>query len=123
MMRIRTQRGMGFVTLFILLSIGGVAAVAAMKIVPLYLDDASVASAFKSLEKQGAGGASRQEVKTFLSKRLEVNQLDGKIPLDNLVIESATGGGKRVVLDYEARANVMGNLDAVAKFSHAVTVR
>ncbi len=123
MMRIRTQRGMGFVTLFILLSIGGVAAVAGMKIVPLYLNDASVASAFKTLEKQGDGGMNLKDAREFIQKRLYINQLDEKIPLDTLKVESVAGGMKRISLDYEARANVMGNLDAVAKFSHSVTVR
>ena len=123
MMQMQKQRGMGFVTLFIILSIAGVAAIAAMKIVPLYMNDGSVASAFKTLEKQGDGGMSRSDVVNFIQKRLYINQLDEVIPLETLKVESAPGGGKRVTLDYEARATVMGNLDAVAKFSHSVVVR
>ncbi|OYY74931.1 MAG: hypothetical protein B7Y40_02985 [Gammaproteobacteria bacterium 28-57-27] len=122
-MRIYTQRGMGFVTLFLILSIAGIAAVAGMKIVPLYLDDASVQSAFASLEKQNDPNMGRQEAKAFIQKRLYINQLDEKIPLDSLKVESAPGGGKAITMEYEARATVMGNLDAVAKFTHKAVVR
>lgn len=122
-MRIQAQRGMGFVTLFIMLSIAGIAAVAGMKIVPLYLDDASVQSAFSALEKQKDPNMSKQDVKAFIQKRLYINQLDEKIPLDSLKVESAPGGGKAISMEYEARATVMGNLDAVAIFKHSVTVR
>ncbi len=122
-MRIQAQRGMGFVTLFIILAIAGVMAIAAMKIVPMYLDDASVQSAFSALEKQKDPGMSRQDVKNFLEKRLYINQLDEKISLESLKVESAPGGGKMISMKYEARATVMGNLDAVATFSHSVTVR
>jgi hypothetical protein len=123
-MKIRAQRGMGFVTLFIILSIAGIAAVAGMKIVPLYLDDASVSTAFEYLGKQpDSGNLTKQEINAMLTKRLYINQLDEKIPLKELKVESAQGGGQKVSLDYEARATVMGNLDAVAKFSHSVVLR
>jgi len=124
-MRIHTQRGMGFVTLFIILSIAGVAAVAGMKIVPLYMDDTAVSSAFENLAKQsGAGSLSKAEISGLITKRLYVNQLDEKIPLTNLkVVESGQGGGRKVSLDYEARATVMGNLDVVATFKHSVILR
>jgi len=123
-MQIYSQRGMGFVTLFIILSIAGVAAVAAMKIAPLYLDDASVSTAFEYLGKQtDAGNLTKQEINGLLTKRLYINQLDEKIPLKELKVESAQSGGKKVSLDYEARATVMGNLDAVATFTHSVVLR
>ncbi len=123
-MRIRTQCGMGFVTLFIILSIAGIAAVAGMKIVPLYIDDTAVSSAFENLAKQsGAGSLSKAEINGLINKRLYINQLDEKIPLTNLKVESNQGGGKKVSLDYEARATVMGNLDVVATFTHSVVLR
>ncbi|MEW5838004.1 MAG: DUF4845 domain-containing protein [Pseudomonadota bacterium] len=122
-MRMQAQRGIGFVTLFIMLSVAGVLAVAGMKILPLYLDDASVSSAFAALEKQKDPSMSKADVKTFIEKRLYINQLDEKIPLDSLKVESAPGGGKTISMKYESRATVMGNLDAVAVFVHSVTVR
>jgi len=123
-MQIDSQRGMGFVTLFIILSIAGVAAVAGMKIVPLYMDDMAVSSAFENLAKQSdAGNLTKAEVAGLINKRLYINQLDEKIPLTNLKVESGQGGGKKISLDYEARATVMGNLDAVATFSHSVVLR
>ena len=122
-MRIHTQRGMGFVTLILILSAVGIAAVAGMKIVPLYLDDGAVASAFGALEKNKDPNMSKQEVKAFIEKRLYINQLDEKIPLDSLKVESAPGGGKTISMEYEARATVMANLDAVATFKHSVVVR
>jgi hypothetical protein len=114
---------MGFVTLFIILAIAGIAAVAGMKILPLYLNDGAVSAAFAALEKQNDPNMSRKEVKDFIGKRLDINGLDEKIPTDSLKVESAPGGGKLITMDYEARATVMGNLDAVATFPHSVTVR
>ena len=123
-MRMNTQSGMGFVTLFIILSIAGIAAVAGMKIVPLYIDDSAVSSAFENLAKQsGSSSLSKAEIAGLITKRLYINQLDEKIPLTNLKVESNQGGGKKVSLDYEARATVMGNLDVVATFTHSVVLR
>jgi hypothetical protein len=123
-MQIRAQRGMGFVTLFIILAIAGIATVAGMKIVPLYINDSAVSSAFENLAKQSdSGSMSKAEIAGLITKRLYINQLDDKIPLTNLKVETAQSGGKKVSLDYEARATVMGNLDAVATFSHSVVLR
>jgi len=79
---------------------------------------------FKSLEKDGEGGMSRVEIVKFIQNRMDINQIESdQVDLGGIEVEGTPGGGKRVRLEYEARAPLMGNLDAVATFHHEVIVR
>jgi hypothetical protein len=112
---------MTFIGLLITASFLGVLIVAGLNVLPLYLNDQKMSSIFRSLEKEGNGEMSRHEIVKFIQKRMEINDLE--IDLDGLEVEGTPGNGKRVVLEYEARAPLLGNLDAVATFRHEVIVR
>ncbi|MEF3193004.1 MAG: DUF4845 domain-containing protein [Halothiobacillaceae bacterium] len=122
-MRYKQQRGMSFFGLLLTASFLGVLIVAGLNILPLYLDDQKMNSIFRSLEKEGKGEMTRNEIIKFIQTRMKVNDIDKKIPIDEVRIEPIPGNGKRVVFEYEARAPLLGNLDAVATFRHEVIVR
>lgn len=119
----KQQRGMTFIGLLITASFLGVLIVAGLNVLPLYLDDMKVATIFRALEKEGSGQMSRAEIAKFIQGRMDINDIDDKIALDGLQVEATPGNGKRVVFEYEARAPLLGNLDAVATFRHEVIIR
>jgi len=119
----RQQRGMTFIGLLITASFLGVLIVAGLNVLPLYIDDQKMSSIFRSLEKEGNAQMSRSEIIKFIQSRMEINDIDDKITLEGVQIESTPGNGKRVVFEYEARAPLLGNLDAVATFHHEVIIR
>lgn len=123
MMGNRQQRGMSFVGLLITAGFLGMLAVAGLNILPLYLDDMKMANIFRALEKEGNAQMSRNEIVKFIQGRMEINDIDEKIPLDGVQVEPTPGNGKRVRFEYEARAPLLGNLDAVASFRHEVVIR
>lgn len=122
-MRYKQQRGMSFIGLLLTASFLGVLIVAGLNILPLYLDDQKMSSIFRSLEKEGKGEMTRNEIVKFIQSRMEINDIDEKIALDGVQVEAIPGNGKRVVFEYDARAPLLGNLDAVATFRHEVIVR
>lgn len=123
MMGYKQQRGMTFIGLLITASFLGVLVVAGLNILPLYLDDMKMTSIFRALEKEGNGQMSRSEIVKFIQTRMDINEIDEKIELEGVLVEPTPGNGKRVVFEYEARAPLLGNLDAVATFHHEVVVR
>ncbi|MEW5972745.1 MAG: DUF4845 domain-containing protein [Pseudomonadota bacterium] len=119
----KQQRGMTFIGLLITASFLGVLIVAGLNVLPLYLDDQKMSSIFRSLEKEGNGEMTRNEIIKFIQTRMDINEIDEKIVLEGVLVEPTPGNGKRVVFEYEARAPLLGNLDAVATFRHEVIVR
>ncbi|TQV64663.1 MAG: DUF4845 domain-containing protein [Halothiobacillaceae bacterium] len=123
-MGLKQQRGMTFIGLLMVASVAGVLIVSGLNILPLYLQDQKMSTIFKSLEKDGEGGMSRVEIVKFIQNRMDINQIESdQVDLGGIEVEGTPGGGKRVRLEYEARAPLMGNLDAVATFHHEVIVR
>ncbi|MEW6445931.1 MAG: DUF4845 domain-containing protein [Pseudomonadota bacterium] len=124
MMSLAKQRGMTLIGMMFMASIFGLLIVAGLRILPLYIDGQKMESIFKALEKNGDGSMGRQEVVRFIQNRMDINQMEYQhFDLSSIKIDASSGGGKRVTLQYELRAPIMGNLDAVASFSHTATVR
>ncbi len=120
----KQQRGMTFIGLLFMASIAGVLIVAGLNILPMYIDAQKMGSIFRALERDGSGSMSRPEVVRFIQNRMDINQMEyERFDLNAIRIEGTPGGGKRVSLDYELRSPLMGNLDAVASFSHEVVIR
>lgn len=117
------QRGMSFIGLLITASFLGVLIVAGLNVLPLYLDDQKMSNIFRSLEKDGSADMTRHDIIKFIESRMYINQIDEKIDLDGIQVEATPGNGKRVVFEYEGRAPLIGNLDAVASFRHEVVLR
>lgn len=122
-MSLKRQRGVSFFGILFVGSFLGLLIVSGLNIMPLYLDDMKLSSIFKSLEKEGSASMTRKEVIQFIQRRMDINQMEyDDFGLSELKIESMPGNTKRISLEYEARAHVIGNLDAVASFSHEAIV-
>jgi hypothetical protein len=119
----KQQRGMTFIGLLITASFIGVLIVAGLNVLPLYLDDQKMSNIFRSLEKDGSNDMTRHDIVKFIESRMYINQIDEKIELDGIKVEPIPGNAKRVVFEYEGRAPLIANLDAVATFRHEVVIR
>jgi hypothetical protein len=118
----RGERGMTAGSVVLLLLLGGVLALVGLRLIPVYLNHFKVVSALESLTEQPEPGQmSNMEVWNRLSGRFEVDDVDF-LERDDVQIQP-TRYGKTVSVDYEVRRHVLGNVDAVAQFSHTVELR
>jgi len=109
----RKQAGMSYLgVMFIILLIGGTLKVTAA-IGPAYYDYYTIDKIISSLYRDGRT-ASVDDFRRALSDRFTINNIRDKSPDD--FAYSMEDGQLIVELDYEARSNLVGNLDLVAHF-------
>ncbi len=95
----------------------GFAALIAMRIAPLYLDDFTVVAELEAIRQELTSGMlGPVEIRERFGRRLDINSLRSVRPGDLKIIRD----GRRIVieLDYEARTRLIGNLDVIARFHH-----
>lgn len=109
------QAGMTLTSFLVVLAVVGFALFIGMKLFPMYQEYYSVRSALKSIAAQpGSGSLDPSKVQEMFFKRMDMNYADDLRPGD-LKIER-TGDGLRMVVSYEVRREMIGNLDVVGKF-------
>ncbi len=113
------QQGMTFIGLVIVLGLIAFFVLAALKLIPLYLENFKIVSSLQSLKSEpDLGSRSVPEIMKLLSRRLEINDVRRLTPKD---IEIKAGSGRALVrIKYEARESFIGNVDIVAKFDNSV---
>lgn len=89
----------------------------AIKLIPVYIEDASVKGSLNNFAKQHQfGDMTDREIKSTLDKSFLINSVRN-LPADAVQItrdkEAVT-----VAVIYEVRVNMVGNVDAVVNFSH-----
>ncbi len=115
------QRGMTTIGLVLLLAVIAFFVLLGLKLYPIYYDSFKVGAALDSLKTDSASTSkSSTEMVDRLMKRLSVDNVDHVEKSDVTVEKSAKG--MRISVDYEARKNIIGNIDLVVSFSKAVEV-
>ena len=121
MKSIHRQRGMtpiGWIFVFLLIAFF---TLIALKLVPIYLDSLTIASAITDLKKEpGIGAKTPREVVAIIEKRLDINMVEG-ITTDDIFVEKV-GDTMTISADYEVRKNMLGNVDVVVSFNNSVEV-
>lgn len=122
MNRLAQQEGMTLVSwLVIVIGIGG-AALVAIRLVPIYIEAYTVGSILQTMEGDpGLRNPTRQKVRETFGKRLDMNNIDHEV-MDDLKINKVLGG-LQLIVDYQARVHLLGNLDAVASFRKEAMLR
>ena len=106
----------------VILSIVGVAVLVGVKLVPKYLDYYSVKSLVDSVAEQDfAGTVKKRDVWSRISKHLDVNYIN-YIKIEHLELKRENAGTS-IVLDYEVREPIMGNVDVMLSFQHAAKIK
>ena len=110
------QAGMTLTSFLVVLAVVGFALFIGMKLFPMYQAYYCVRSALKSIAAEpGSGSLDPSKVQELFFKRMDMNYADDLRPGD-LKIER-TGDGLRMVVSYEVRREMIGNLDVVGKFN------
>lgn len=109
------QAGMTLIGWLLVFVFVAFAALIAMRLVPVYMESASVGTVLESVaQDRSVTAENRAAVLSTIMKRLDINDVDD-VSRDNIKFERVAGG-LEVTIEYEARVDLVGNLDAVAVF-------
>ncbi|MDH5517336.1 MAG: DUF4845 domain-containing protein [Gammaproteobacteria bacterium] len=120
------QKGLSMVSWLIAISFFGTMAIAALNIIPSYLNYLSARSVLGALENDSViKGKSAEAIKNIIKVRFEANNLRN-INVSKSVFFKNKGvsdrAGYTVVLSYEDRGRIIGNLFFVTVFEYKVEI-
>ena len=116
----RRQDGVTLLGFLMLLAIVLFVAYIGFKLVPHYIDYYSVVSAMEGVAKESRSSPmSGAEMRQSMASRLNINYVDAVRPED---IRFTRGRGVSMVVSYEIREPLFGNVDACLSFEHSVDV-
>ena len=117
-MKIRKQRGMSIIGFILILSLAIFVSFLGMKIVPIYMEYYSVVSALNGVaSERGSARLSPRDLKIKVLNRLYVSYSSN---VKESHIKVKRGNGVHLIVAYEVRSPIMGNLDVIAKFNKSV---
>lgn len=118
---LKKQIGMTLISWMIVTTFLGGVGLVVLKIIPAYMNYASVKSIMDDLARdEKIKGQSPKGIRRMLNSRLEVNDLK-TISRDKKAFKfRKIDGGYALVLTYEERENLFANLDYVVVFDHEV---
>ncbi len=118
-MQYRKQKGMSFIGFLLIMAMVLFILFLGMRVAPIYLEYYSVVNAMNGIaEERGSARYSPYDIRAKMLNRLYVSYSDGNVGEDDIKIVRRNGVQLRVV--YQARKNVIGNLDVVASFDRMV---
>ena len=114
------QRGIGFAGwLIIILVVGGAISVGT-KLFPLYMDNNTISGLLdKMAQESDMNLKSKSEIYNLLENRMKMNNIRNFDVEENLSVVR-TKDGTSLVLDYEERVPVAGNVDLIVSFNKEV---
>ncbi|WP_172962265.1 DUF4845 domain-containing protein [Hydrocarboniclastica marina] len=114
----RVQTGAStLATLLVLLS-AALLLVAAVKIIPIYVDDYTVQEMMESLSNdEETRTLSMRELKDRIQRRMGVNSVK-VIKATDIKLEQE-GQTMKMTVNYEVRTNLFANIDALVHFDHS----
>lgn len=114
------QKGVGFAGWLILILVLGTILSIGTKLFPVYMDNRMIEDLVEKLaEEKDVSLKPKAEIYKILTNRLKLNNVrDFDIEEKLEVVRSK--GGTTLVLDYEERVSVGGNLDLIASFKKEV---
>jgi Tfp pilus assembly major pilin PilA len=121
MNRWHRQNGMTAIGWLLVLGLIAFFALITLRLVPLYLEYAKVASALESLENEpGITRKTKPEIVKMMQKRFEVNDVVNVSAREIKVKKDK--GILTVSIEYERREHLVSNLDVVATFDKKIEV-
>ncbi len=113
------QQGLTIVSWLVVLIMVGVFVLVGIKITPVYLEHYAVKSSLESLKQEPMiSRKSLREIRTMLMRRLDMNNIYD-MNKENIVIKRS-GGVTSIVIAYEERRKIMGNLSLVMTFEDSI---
>ena len=118
----KQQAGASLIGWLIILVLIGFIALVGIRVTPIYMESFTVNSVVKRLAEGGEVSAKdKAGVVSAIMKRLDINDVEG-VKRENIKLESVSGG-LEVIVAYERRFPIVGNLDGVASFRSQTLIR
>ncbi len=115
------QRGLSLISWMIVIAFLLFQGIMAMRVIPVYINDASVSSIMKELPNDSTlSHASVRKIRESIEKRLKMNNIYDMDPGD--IVITPVQGGYDVTLDYDSRGSLIGNMDYIISFKHEATI-
>ncbi len=109
------QRGITFIGMLILLAIIAAGLTVGARLLPLYLESYQVDAALDDLANdRRMSESSRGELREALFRQFSIDNVDS-VQRQNVTFDEVSGG-MEILVEYERRVHMIGNLDAVATF-------
>jgi len=113
------QRGLGGLGMLATVALVVGAAMLALKVIPLYIDDMEVKRALEAIQQEdGLYNQSKVSIRKKLMTRMSAGY-SRPLAKDEVKITKKKGLIS-IDVDYEARVELVGNVDLVAKFTHHI---
>ena len=110
------QQGLSAISILIVILVAVYFANFAIKVIPLYIENATIQNAVETVVEQAESGQIKSsEIKSTLGKMFQVNMIDILDPRTGIQIKREKG---KTIVDarYERRVHLMFNMDIVVKF-------
>lgn len=121
---IKKQRGLTAIAWIVVLGLVGVQAIMALRIIPVYMNYSSAKSIVDGLQTDpDIKGQSPKQIRGIINKKLEINNLFDLLKNKEAFKFKKTKSGLTLVMNYEERGPIFGNLDFVATFNHEVVLQ
>lgn len=118
---LKKQRGLTMISWMLVLGILGVQGVMAVRVAPVYMNYYSAKDILDSLpENKEAATMTPQNLRKLIGKRFNVNNLYSLSANTGAIKFEKKKAGFAVILQYEERGPILGNLEFVATFNHEV---
>lgn len=116
------QGGMTLVSWLVILFGIGTLTLVAIRLVPVYIEAYEVGSILQTMERDSElRQSTRRDVWETFKKRLDINNID-YIAANNVKMNDVSDG-LQLIVTYQARVHLLGNLDAVASFRKEAMIR
>ena len=119
MIKIRNQTGLTAISIVFLLIVGGFAVLVTLRLLPVYMENFNVNSHVANVNSlPNLSEMGDEEILTTLRKRLELDDVTN-VNLEDHAEILREGANVSVIVTYEVRKPLLGNVDALVKFSTA----
>jgi len=119
----RRQRGLTITGWIFVIAIALFFALLGMKMIPSYLNYFSIVQVLESIAQDPTmKNAPPGELRKAFNRRIDINGVYD-FPKKGLKIDRSTGEGTKMIVDYEVREPMAGNVDVVMHFHKEVKVK
>lgn len=117
-----SQRGIGLPAMAAILVLIGFVGLVLIKLWPVYMESIEVGSILRNVESEMSGrNAGQSELRKAINQRFQVNRISN---VGHEAITFTPGiRGTEIVIAYEVRVPMFGNLDVIANFHKEALVR
>lgn len=120
---LKKQLGLTMITWMIVIGLVGIQGVMAMRIIPVYMNFSSAKHILDSMPSDPKVRAmSPNRIRAYLSKRFKIDNLYELSRNKKAIKLVKKKEGLAVVLEYEERGPILGNLEFVVSFNHEVSL-